>query len=1130
MISFKTIKGGGGVGDAVSYHDKAFANDGRAGADNYYANEKAGATWGGRGAVILGISGQGVSREAFANALSGKLTNPMTGEIQDLSKGVRDRRHGYDLTIAPSKSVSVMALVGGDQRIIDAHRNANEAAMQWVEKYASVARVKTNGQIERVTTGNLLYATVVHHTNRTEEPQIHSHNVVMSATYDTTGEQWRSLTNDQLMRIRRVADKVYQHTLATNLKDLGYKLEYNDKSFEIAGFSKEQLATFSKRSAGIDDKLREWGLEPDKATYEQRQSATLATRERKTESTSDVLRDRWEKEARGVGIDFAGMKRDAVKSSEKTLPKAADSYEKEAGKAVAWAIEHLSEREQAFPRVELSETALKFVRGKSVGVDALETAIDRYLERGVLAEHANSELLTTHRAKTAEQTLLSVIENGKGNGRTVLSSVAEFDTALKAFEKQKSEAIGAPFKLTGEQIVAAQNLLLHPDQVQGIQGDAGTGKTAALEFVRGVAEARGWKVSGVATSASAAKELENSSGISSQTVAMFQTRNAEQVQRLTAEIADIKAAIARDGVLDTGTNRIERLRLDTDSGGRNVLYTFDHQRGDVYRTPDTLRNNVGQYLIDISKDARIAGDSSDRRSLVSERWGAVLEGMESSVRKVAGNIGTHLVSYEPVGFAEAVNARAALAAKGVDQVATLEKLKQKETELVNINNTGNAQGAPTLLVMDEATLTGAADMARVTSFGASLGARIVLQGDIKQHESVSAGRSFWQAQQAGMNTSHLVETRRFDHATPQVKESLALIGQKRFDAAVAALDRVEVSEGRLAAEVASMYVKSHKELAERGVENPAVGVVSLTNRDRKNINVAIHDALKSEGKVSSQDFTKMHLDDPKLTAAERRFVDVLRSKGANALVFTKSYREISVKKGDMVRVIAYDIDRNRVMVETPAGKRVEFDPQRQDFFKAFAMERRDYSAGDQIQARAVIKLDSPTKGKHVEEGARQIDTGTRGTIVSIDNDKTVIDWGTDRLRTVLTNDQVRSIDHAYARTSFIEQGATNHRELFAISKTGAAIVDRGAIYVAFSRAKDNTVLVTSDFKSLVRNADEYKPNTTALGEMSTPELSNASTSFSRSIKQEPTIEPSREVERPAPTQVPEKSKTNDLSR
>jgi conjugative relaxase-like TrwC/TraI family protein len=1129
MISFKTIKGGGGVGDAVSYHDKAFANDGRAGADNYYANEKAGATWGGRGAVILGISGQGVSREAFANALSGKLTNPMTGEIQDLSKGVRDRRHGYDLTIAPSKSVSVMALVGGDQRIIDAHRNANEAAMQWVEKYASVARVKTNGQIERVTTGNLLYATVVHHTNRTEEPQIHSHNVVMSATYDTTGEQWRSLTNDQLMRIRRVADKVYQHTLATNLKDLGYKLDYNDKSFEIAGFSKEQLAAFSKRSAGIDEKLREWGLEPEKATYEQRQNATLATREAKKESTSEVLQDRWKDEARNVGIDVSAMKRDAEKSSEKTLPRAPDAYEKEAGKAVAWAIEHLSEREQAFPRVELSETALKFVRGKAVGVEALETAIDRYLERGVLAQHENSELLTTHRAKTAEQTLLSVVENGKGNGRAVLSSVAEFDAALQAFEKQKSEALGVPFKLTGEQIVAAQNLLLHPDQVQGIQGDAGTGKTAALEFVRGVAEARGWTVSGVATSASAAKELEQSSGIPSQTVAMFQTRNAEQIQSLTAEIVNIKAAIARDGVLDTGTNRIERHRLDTESGGRNVLYTFDHQRGDVYRTPDTLRNTVGQYLIDLSKDAQVAGDGSDRRTLVSERWGAVLEGMEGSARKLAGNVGTHLVSYEPVSFAEAVNARAALAAKSVGQEALLEKLQQKETELVNIKSTGNALGAPTLLVMDEATLTGAGDMARVTSFGASLGARMVLQGDIKQHESVAAGRSFWQAQQAGMNTSHLVETRRFDHATPQVKESLALIGEQRFGAAVAALDRVEVSAGRLATEVASIYVKSHKELAERGVENPSVGVVALTNRDRKDVNVAIHEALKAEGKVSSQDFTKIHLDDPKLTEASRRFVDVLRSNKVDALVFSKSYREISVNKGDMVRVIAYDVDRNRVTVETPAGKRIEFDPQRQDFFKPYVMERRDYSAGDQVQARAVIKLDSPSKGKHVEGGPKKVDNGTRGTIVSLDKDKTVIEWGADRVRTVLTNDQVRSIDHAYARTSYIEQGATNHRELFAISNTGAKIVDRQAIYVALSRAKDNTILVTSDFKSLVSNADEYKPKTTALGELSTPELSK-DTSFSRSIKQEPTIEPSREVERPAPTQVPEKSKTNDLSR
>ncbi len=1129
MISLKTIQGNGGVSDAVNYHDKAFANDGRAHSDNYYANEQARATWGGAGAVMLGISGQTVTRDAFADALCGKLINPLSGEIQDLGKGVKDRRHGYDLTTSPSKSVSVMALVGGDERIIEAHREATAAAMQWLEKYAAIARVRNQGKVERINTGNLLYATVIHHTNRTEEPQLHSHNVVMSATYDVRNKQWRSLTNDQIMQLRRAADRVYQHTLSAKLKDLGYQLEYNNNSFEIAGFSREHLAAFSKRSAAIDDKLREWGVDPENASYEQRQSATLATRQAKQESTMEVLREHWEHEAQSIGLDLLAVRQSADRAASQMLERSQESCEEEAGKAVAWAAEHLSEREQAFARLELSETALKFLRGKTVSVDALEVAIDRYLKRGILVQHEESELLTTHRAKTAEQTLACVITEGKGKGRTILSSMAEFDDAVGAFEQKKSEAIGKPFKLTHEQVAAAQNLLLHPDQVQGIQGDAGTGKTAALEFVRGLAEARGWRVQGMATSASAAKELGASSGIQSETVAMFQAKNTEQIARLTAKIADLKTAIARDYVLASGTNRIDQHRLDDQdclyakSSGRKALYTFDHQRGDVYKTADTLRNAVGLYLLNLSKDAKPAQIASALRKEVASRWSGILSKMDVLARKTAGNLGNRLVSYQPVGLTEAVNARAALAAKGVTYSDLVTSLNRTEAELVNIRRTGNIYGAPTLLIMDEASLTSASDMARVASFGASFGARMVLQGDTKQHESVAAGRTFWQAQHLGMNTSYLVETRRFDHATPQTKESLARIGEQRFAEAVAALDRVEVGSSKLAETVSLLYVQSLKELSDRGVENPSVGVVALTNRDRKSINEEIHQALQKDGKVSVQDFLKQHLDDPKLTAAEQRFVEILRGYRVDALIFSKTYKEISVQKGDLVRVISLDVANNKITAETEQGKRIVFDPQRQDWFKPYVMERRVYSTGDSIQARTVIKLNEAQQ----PAGLKKIANGSRGIIVSIDMDKAVIEWKEPgKPRTTLTNEQLRWIDHAYARTSYIAQGGTSHRELFAVSEVGARIVDRQAIYVALSRAKDNTVLITSDFKTLVKNAGEYRPKTMALGETELQVAREAITervAFKRSIRQTQHVDSERELKFPEATLSIEKT-------
>ena len=80
----------------------------------------------------------------------------------------------------------------------------------------------------------------------------------------------------------------------------------------------------------------------------------------------------------------------------------------------------------------------------------------------------------------------------------------------------------------------------------------------------------------------------------------------------------------------------------------------------------------------------------------------------------------------------------------------------------------------------------------------------------------------------------------------------------------------------------------------------------------------------------------------------------------------------------------------------------------------------------------------------------------------------------------MNNDHLRFVDHAYAHTSFKEQGATNDRQIFAVSLTGAMIVNRESTYVALTRAKDNTEIVTSDLERLAKNAGRDVSKTTAL--------------------------------------------------
>ncbi|WP_239695358.1 MobF family relaxase, partial [Burkholderia pseudomallei] len=222
VISKEPIKS---VADAARYHDKSFNVAAGKKADNYYINEKATAHWEGRGAEILGIRGRAVTKKEFVAFLSGRMPHPDTGKIQNLannSKG-EQRRPGIDFTIAPPKSVSIAGLVGKDDRVVAAHLAANARAMKWFEKHASLIRVKDeNGRNRPELAGNLLYANVLHETNRENEPQIHSHNVIVSAVYDEARHTWRSLTNDLLHVLRARGDIIYKTELAAGLKELGY--------------------------------------------------------------------------------------------------------------------------------------------------------------------------------------------------------------------------------------------------------------------------------------------------------------------------------------------------------------------------------------------------------------------------------------------------------------------------------------------------------------------------------------------------------------------------------------------------------------------------------------------------------------------------------------------------------------------------------------------------------------------------------------------------------------------------------------------------------------------------------------------------------------------------------------------
>jgi conjugative relaxase-like TrwC/TraI family protein len=125
------------AGQAQTYHQKEFT----AKEQNYWSQRGVIAgEWQGRLASEFGLSGM-VSSEDFASLSQGQY--PQTGEqlvrqrssyeYQDAEgKTIKTMEHraGWDATFSAPKSVSLTALVGGDERVREAHRQSVRVALE----------------------------------------------------------------------------------------------------------------------------------------------------------------------------------------------------------------------------------------------------------------------------------------------------------------------------------------------------------------------------------------------------------------------------------------------------------------------------------------------------------------------------------------------------------------------------------------------------------------------------------------------------------------------------------------------------------------------------------------------------------------------------------------------------------------------------------------------------------------------------------------------------------------------------------------------------------------------------------------------------------------------------------------
>ncbi len=496
--------------------------------DYYLRDDVCPSYWVGKGAEVLGIAGEVVDAERFKRYLHGEISGSIIGTTK---QGKHQHKPGFDLQFSPAKSVSVMALVGGDERIIAAHDKAVNEAITFLEEKASYTRVHTRDSsgkdsIEHVSTGNLLCAAFRHDTSRAQDPQLHSHAVVMNATLRDDGE-WRSIESRHFYSLQKEAGLHYRQSLAASLIELGYTIDRaKDASFEISGIPVDVLNAFSLRRNAIDKELEKLGYTRENAPAGLKEKIAHTTREKKVHIDPEYLREQWRATAKEHHLDVSKILNESVCQSQDIEFKEKNkinSYET-LQKLMNNVIDSLSERDSVFSKDVLIYEINKLAVGFGISNAQVQRAVEHAEKDGGLVGNRKTKIYssqfqrwlevdayTTPNNIRVEENMINAMCSGKGKENVEFTKyeihnildVADKDSVQKGFDGW-----------TAGQKTVTRGLLASNDKFLAVQGFAGTAKTSTvLKIVAQEFELKGYQVIGMAPSSSACQSLQQGANI-----------------------------------------------------------------------------------------------------------------------------------------------------------------------------------------------------------------------------------------------------------------------------------------------------------------------------------------------------------------------------------------------------------------------------------------------------------------------------------------------------------------------------------------------------------------------------------------------------------------------------------------
>jgi conjugative relaxase-like TrwC/TraI family protein len=528
--------------------------------------------WLGQGAHALGLRGH-VEPDTYRRLMGG--FDPAGRPLCD-NAGRDAHRAGWDLCFSPPKSVSVVwarAEAKLQGQLQAAQQAAVTAALKHLEAHAAITRRGHNGISREAVTG-LVAATFEHSTSRATDPQLHTHTLIMNVAPRSDGT-WGTIESRDLFLWRRSAGAVYQTALAVQLRELGFTLDLQEQSFEIAGVPQAVCRHFSKRTQEVEKGLRERGVRSSASASGD--IIKLTTRDYKTAIHRPALHARWCAE-----MDEHGFTREHL-TALRQPQRARDGIDWDAPLPpvldAQTLLDQLTATRAAFQEREVYQLAatLALHSGDSVATAAhiARQAIDCAEAIDLGRDYRHSRLFTTRRQLAAEQTLVA-------DAKALAADVRGSSFAVP--DQRLNEALRSQHITLSEEQTEAMLAVCQAPRFAILQGSAGAGKSASMACVRAAYEGEGFHVIGAAIAKAAADNLAREADMPTFTIAKL----LSDIERGRRPLTDRTVLIVDEAGL-VGAGQLAALTAAAKASGSKIILCGEDRQLDAIAHGGMLR-------------------------------------------------------------------------------------------------------------------------------------------------------------------------------------------------------------------------------------------------------------------------------------------------------------------------------------------------------------------------------------------------------------------------------------------------------------------------------------------------------------------------------------------------------------